>query len=289
MKFSYFKYRFISKVSPNLPFWAWLPLDVISICPFPLLHLKWKLICPALQQHGQYSLSARLVDWGTQSAQLKATSFVLEVQCFSRGTIAILDEMFLGDITDVPWAGYWVFLTLAQSSPLATSSHCEKQNLTDSTHPSPANSPREAVLVLDDTLQMHRMQPFANDVRENKCVWVIAGGCKILQEARWFWMTHVTYIQNISDDKTIPAFGLFSSQTQTQHLPDACDLLCCNVMSMVKANTYSTSYHPLSALLVSSFNPPNSQWCYEVTVSNIFQFYRWGHRHREIGHLPTVP
>lgn len=68
---------------------------------------------------------------------LLETSCMLEVQCFSGGTIAILGEMVLGDMTDLPRAGYLVSSTLAQSRPLATSSHCEKQNQINKQRPPP--------------------------------------------------------------------------------------------------------------------------------------------------------
>ena len=175
---------------------------------------------------------------------------MLEIQCFSRGTVAILGVMFLGDMTDVPWTGYLTSLTLAQSSPLATSSHCEKQNLTNgTTHPQqtlPLRHYWSWVRLCKCTGCSHWPMMLG---KINMCnPWLT--GLSYFKEPDVFLMTHMTYIQNISDDKTISSFGLFSSQIQTEHLPDACDWLCCNIMPVITANTCSPSYHVLSALLM---------------------------------------
>lgn len=73
-----------------------------------------------------------------------------------------------------------------------------------------------------------------------------------------FLMTHVIYVQNISDDEMTSTVSLLSSQIQTGSLPEVCDFLFFNIMTVIRANTYS----------IGSFNPSNHQQCYKVISSH---------------------
>ena len=67
------------------------------------------------------------------------------------------------------------------------------------TPPTPSvNFPREAVLALDEILQIHRMQSLANDIQGNKDVKAVTDKCKVLQGARLIFNdtcdTHSKYV-----------------------------------------------------------------------------------------------
>lgn len=66
-------------------------------------------------------------------------------------------------------------------------------------------------------------------------LWPIGARC--FKEPDVCLMTHVIYIQNISDDETISTFSLFSSRMQAASLPKVYDLLFFNIMTVIRANT----------------------------------------------------